>query len=52
MVGFGVDIEVEPSRLCDALNMGYAGRERSQYWFVGVGPEHVGEWGRLSEKLS
>ena len=29
MVGLGIDMEVEPSGLCDGLNMGSEGRERS-----------------------
>ena len=29
MVGLGVDKEVEPSGLCDGLNMGSEDRERS-----------------------
>lgn len=51
MVGLGVDNQVEPSRLCVGLNVGYEGRERSQCWLLGVGSEHLDEWGRLREKL-
>ena len=29
MVGLGVDKKMEPSGLCDGLNMGSEGRERS-----------------------
>ena len=29
MVGFGIEKDMEPSGLCDGLNMGSEGRERS-----------------------
>lgn len=50
MVGLGVDKEVEPSGLCNGLNMESEGRERSGCWFLGAETEHLGEWGRWSEK--
>ena len=50
MVGLGEDMEVEPSGLCDGLNMGSEGRERSCCWFLGAETEHLGEWGRWREK--
>ena len=50
MVGPGVDKEVEPSGLCDGLNMGSEGRERGWRWFLGAETEHLGEGGRWREK--
>lgn len=50
MVGFGVDIEVDPRGLCDGLNVRSEGRERSGCRILGVGPEHGGEGGRRREK--
>ena len=46
MVEPGLDKEVEPSGLCDGLNMGSEGRERSWCWFPGAETEHLGEWGK------
>ena len=50
MVGLGVDKKMEPSGLCDGLNVGSEGRERNRCWCPGVETEHVGEWGRWREK--
>ena len=50
MVGPGLDKEVEPSGLCDGLNMGSESREKDWRWFLGAETEHLGEWGRWREK--
>lgn len=39
MVGFGVDIEVDPRGLCDGLNVRSEGRERSGCWILGMNGE-------------
>ena len=46
MVGSGIEKDMEPSRLCDGLNMGSEERERSRCWCLGVETEYLGEWGR------
>ena len=50
MVGPGLDKEVEPSGLCNGLNMGSESRERDWRGFLGAEAEHLGEWGRWREK--